>query len=57
MKTGKIQLIMGPMFSGKTTELIKRISRESMYRHKKTILIKYAKDQRYCIENVLTHDK
>lgn len=57
MKVGKISLIMGPMFSGKTSELIKRVSRESQYRLKKSILIKYSKDNRYSCDSVLTHDK
>ena len=48
---------MGPMFSGKTSELIKRVSRESIYRQKKSILIKYSKDTRYSTDTVLTHDK
>ena len=48
-------VIVGPMFSGKTTELIRRIKR---YQHagKKTIIYKPAIDFRYSIENVNSHD-
>ena len=48
---------MGPMFSGKTSELLKRVCRESTYRQRKSIVIKYAKDFRYSEDTVLTHDK
>ncbi|KAF2070645.1 hypothetical protein CYY_008039 [Polysphondylium violaceum] len=43
---GKIQLICGPMFSGKTTELIRRIKKFN-FANKKCLLIKYSKDIRY----------
>ncbi|EAL62823.1 hypothetical protein ACTFIW_008026 [Dictyostelium discoideum] len=57
---GKIQVIFGPMFSGKTTELIRRIKRFN-FANKKCLLIKYSKDTRYN-DNIdksflVTHDK
>eukprot|EP00742_Colponemidia_sp_Colp-10_P004780 GILJ01005100.1.p1 GENE.GILJ01005100.1~~GILJ01005100.1.p1 ORF type:complete len:251 (+),score=42.94 GILJ01005100.1:50-802(+) len=55
--SGHIELIFGPMFSGKTTELIRRIRR---YNHakKKCLIIKSAKDLRYGDdEAAYTHDK
>jgi thymidine kinase len=49
--TGQIQLVVGPMFSGKSTELLRRVRR---YTHSKKscLLIKYSKDQRYSSECV-----
>ena len=56
---GRIVLILGPMFSGKSTRLIEVI-RKYTFKAKKTIMIKYFADQRYS-ENkdkseVITHD-
>jgi thymidine kinase len=53
---GNIQLILGPMFSGKSSELIRRITRYELAK-KRCVLIKYAGDQRYDAECVSTHDK
>ncbi|EDO40073.1 predicted protein [Nematostella vectensis] len=53
---GQIQVIFGPMFSGKTTELLRRIKRYQVANHK-CLLIKYAKDIRYDEEGVATHDR
>jgi len=50
-----LQLIIGPMFSGKTTELLKLV-RRYRYGKKKVLVIKYAMDQRYDVESVTTHD-
>ena len=53
---GKIELILGPMFSGKSTRLIETI-RKSVYKNKKTIMIKFIEDQRYTKKSeVVTHD-
>ena len=53
---GKIELILGPMFSGKTTRLIEVI-RKYTYKAKKTIMIKFYADQRYSEKSeVVTHD-
>jgi thymidine kinase len=43
---GEIQIIVGPMFSGKSTELMRRIRRYG-FAKKRCLLCKYAKDQRY----------
>lgn len=51
---GSLELIIGPMFSGKTTELIRRIKRHSAI-GKCTIIINSAQDSR-CGEEVKTHD-
>eukprot|EP00761_Pharyngomonas_kirbyi_P013555 gb/GECH01013584.1/.p1 GENE.gb/GECH01013584.1/~~gb/GECH01013584.1/.p1 ORF type:complete len:220 (+),score=44.22 gb/GECH01013584.1/:1-660(+) len=53
---GHIQLIIGPMFAGKTTELIRRIKRYTIAQ-KKCLLIKYRKDTRYSDDCMATHDR
>ena len=53
---GKIELIIGPMFSGKSTRLIGLI-RKYTYKAKKTIMIKFFADKRYTDKSeVVTHD-
>ena len=53
---GKIELILGPMFSGKSTRLIELI-RKYVYKAKKTIMVKFYADQRYTEKSeVVTHD-
>ncbi|KAE9331138.1 hypothetical protein PR003_g15156 [Phytophthora rubi] len=53
---GCLQLIIGPMFSGKSTELIRRIHR---YQHAKLecLVVKYLFDTRHSEEMLSTHDK
>ena len=54
--SGKIHLIMGPMFSGKTTELL-RIYNRFRIANKICILVKYKNDNRYDSNNkVVTHN-
>ena len=53
---GKIELILGPMFSGKSTRLIELL-RKYVYKAKKTIMVKFYADQRYTDKSeVVTHD-
>ena len=53
---GRIEIILGPMFSGKSTRLIE-IIRKYTYKAKKTIMIKYQEDKRYSEKSeVVTHD-
>ena len=53
---GRIELIMGPMFSGKSTRLIDNI-RKSAYKAKKAVMISYYADKRYTKKSeVVTHD-
>ncbi len=55
-EVGKIELIIGPMFSGKSTRLIGLI-RKYTYKAKKTIMIKFFADKRYTDKSeVVTHD-
>ena len=53
--TGKIHLILGPMYSGKTTELL-RLYRRYYLAGKKCLLIKHKDDTRYDSEYIVTHD-
>ena len=54
---GRIEVILGPMFSGKSTELMRRIQRHQIA-NKKCIVVKHTLDHRYCAPNYLaTHDK
>lgn len=52
---GEIDLITGPMFSGKSTELLRRLRRYSIA-SKKCCLLKYEEDLRYSSDSVCTHD-
>uniref|UniRef100_A0AAR2JCW4 Thymidine kinase n=2 Tax=Pygocentrus nattereri TaxID=42514 RepID=A0AAR2JCW4_PYGNA len=53
---GQIQVIFGPMFSGKSTELMRRVRRFQIAQYS-CLVIKYAKDVRYSHEGMATHDK
>lgn len=52
---GRIEIIFGPMFAGKTTEMLKRVN---CYKNsqRSTVVIKYANDTRYSVDKVSTHD-
>lgn len=54
--TGQVQLILGPMFSGKSTELIRRLKRYQVAKYE-VLIIKYAKDVRYDENGISTHDR
>lgn len=55
-QAGSIDLIIGPMFSGKTSELVRRV-RRSLAASQKCLLIKYKGDTRYSEAPVLSiHD-
>ena len=54
--TGRIEAIFGPMFSGKSTELQRKI-RRYIIADKRCLVINYAKDDRYSVEDAcVTHD-
>uniref|UniRef100_A0A1B6CY01 Thymidine kinase n=1 Tax=Clastoptera arizonana TaxID=38151 RepID=A0A1B6CY01_9HEMI len=55
-KKGQIQVIFGPMFSGKTTELIRRLKRYQFANYRCSIF-RYAKDDRYSKTEIATHDR
>jgi len=53
-RKGKIQLIFGPMFSGKSTELIRRLKRYQIAQYE-VLIIKYKNDVRYDDKGIATH--
>jgi thymidine kinase len=53
---GSIHLIFGPMFSGKTTELLRQMTRKKIA-NQDNILIKYSGDNRFDDVNIVTHNK
>jgi thymidine kinase len=56
MSGGYLELIVGPMFSGKTTYLMD-IYDECMKKDKNVLVINYEKDVRYHSSMLSTHDK
>ncbi len=50
-----LEVIMGPMFSGKTSELIRLVERE-VYAKRKGAIFKAAFDNRYSSREVVTHN-
>ena len=56
MSTGYLKLILGPMFSGKTSELI-ALYRRYIRSGRKVMVINYAGDTRYSATDLSTHDK
>lgn len=57
LSEGRIEMIIGPMFAGKSTELIRRVTRHEIS-GKRVLRVKYAEDNRYDNENCIsTHDK
>jgi thymidine kinase len=55
MEKGSLNLIIGPMYSGKTSTLITRYNRHQIAR-RKCIMIKYSRDTRYDEKMIVTHD-
>lgn len=54
--TGRLELIFGPMFAGKTSEMLRRIRRQKIA-GQRCLLVKYAADTRYSKTCVATHDQ
>jgi thymidine kinase len=54
--SGYLELILGPMFSGKTTQIIQHY-KSYIYIGKKIVVINYAEDKRYHDSLLSTHDK
>ena len=52
---GRIEIIMGPMFAGKSTELLRRVKRHEIS-GKSCLNIKYIDDTRYVEGCISTHD-
>lgn len=53
-RRGSIEVICGPMFSGKTEELIRRLRRAQIARQRVTI-VKPALDRRYSVSHLVSH--
>ena len=53
---GRIELVMGPMFAGKSTELLRRVNRLEIS-GKKVLSVKFAADKRYSNDSISTHDR
>ncbi|TKY49960.1 Thymidine kinase [Spatholobus suberectus] len=53
--SGEIHVIVGPMFAGKTTALLRRIKSE-LNAARNVAMLKSSKDTRYAIDSVVTHD-
>lgn len=53
---GHIELIIGPMFAGKTTELMRRVRRETVAQ-RSCCVIKHLSDVRYDRANLSSHDR
>ena len=51
-----LELILGPMFSGKTTELFRRVKRHTAA-NRRCLLVRYSRDNRYSEEHAATHDR
>ncbi|XP_073023174.1 thymidine kinase a-like [Primulina eburnea] len=54
-RPGEVHVILGPMFAGKTTALLRRVMAEANNGRSVTI-IKSSKDNRYAADAVVTHD-
>ncbi len=53
---GWVEAIVGPMFAGKTEELIRRVKRMD-YAHKNYLIFKPSIDDRYSIGEIVSHNK
>ena len=54
--TGRLTVILGPMFAGKSTELMRRVKRE-LHAKKSCFIVKYQADTRYSHDCMSTHDR
>jgi len=53
---GNLHLIIGPMYAGKSTELIRMINRFKFLNYK-ILCINHSINSRYGSNNIITHDK
>ena len=53
--TGSLSLIIGPMFAGKSTELIRQLERHLLI-DRKVLAITHSLDARYAKDKIATHD-
>ncbi|WP_432662582.1 thymidine kinase [Wukongibacter baidiensis] len=52
---GWIEVVVGPMYSGKSEELIRRLRRAQIAKQK-VVVFKHTIDDRYCKQNVVSHN-
>ena len=52
---GSLETIVGAMFAGKTSELLKRIL-WAKHQNKKIVVIKPSLDNRYSVSKIITHN-
>jgi len=52
---GMIELVIGPMFAGKSTFMVQKCN-EAIHDKKRVVIIKHASDKRY-EKNIVTHDQ
>ncbi|GLT94170.1 hypothetical protein SLE2022_119250 [Rubroshorea leprosula] len=53
--SGEVHVIIGPMFAGKSTALLRRVNVEGN-NGRNVAMIKSSKDTRYAVDSVVTHD-
>lgn len=53
--SGEVHVIVGPMFAGKTTALLRRVRSECVS-GRRVAIIKSNKDSRYGLDSIVTHD-
>ncbi len=56
VRSGRIEVICGSMFSGKTEELLRRLRRAN-FAHQKVEIFKPCIDNRYSADDVVSHDQ
>jgi thymidine kinase len=56
MSQGRIELVIGPMFAGKSGELIKTVNRYKII-NKKILIVNHSINNRYGTNFISTHDK
>ena len=56
LRMGELQLILGPMFAGKSSELMRRARRYALA-SSRVLMVKYHKDTRYSENCVSSHDR
>jgi thymidine kinase len=54
-ETGKLEVVCGPMFSGKSEELIRRLRRAKIAKQR-VVVFKPALDTRYATEQIVSHN-
>ena len=56
MDSAELKIVIGPMFSGKTTSIIKQWKINKL-KNIKTLVVNYSEDNRYSQTNLSSHDR